>query len=189
MTRIQPWNEEFFHPLEVLKHEDPSRWLPHSRPAPDDWSVVWERSASGYRLPTEAEWQVACRAGTSAPQYGPLASIAWFDANSGMRLQPTGLKDPNNWGLHDMLGGVWEWCWDPYDPSCTAPTASSGAGAGQIPTGVAEPGCAERLIPQHASTTLAFASPARSRHKSASRPYLSGSSRSRTCCRGEAPQV
>jgi sulfatase modifying factor 1 len=78
--------------------------------------VTWDRAADGYRLPTEAEWEHACRAGTSGPRYGPLDDIAWHRGNSGERPHPVGTLLPNSWGLHDMLGNVWEWCWDFYDP-------------------------------------------------------------------------
>lgn len=90
-------------------------WVPHDRPAPDDVHVTWDREADGYRLPTEAEWELACRAGTPGPRYGDLDDIAWYRGNSGDRPHPVGTKRPNPWGLHDMLGGVWEWCWDLYD--------------------------------------------------------------------------
>ncbi|MFF0742734.1 formylglycine-generating enzyme family protein [Streptomyces sp. NPDC004111] len=76
----------------------------------------WDSSADGYRLPTEAEWEYACRAGTTGPRYGPLDDIAWHRANSDDRLHEVGGRQPNAWGLHDMLGNVWEWCWDLYDP-------------------------------------------------------------------------
>ena len=77
--------------------------------------VTWDRAAAGYRLPTEAEWEHACRAGTTGARYGPLDDIAWYRGNSGERLPEAGRKAPNAWGLHDMLGTVWEWCWDVYD--------------------------------------------------------------------------
>jgi formylglycine-generating enzyme required for sulfatase activity len=72
--------------------------------------------ADGYRLPNEAEREYACRAGTRGPRYGHLDDIAWFAENSGGRPQPVGGKQPNAWGLYDMLGNVWEWCCDQYDP-------------------------------------------------------------------------
>lgn len=65
-----------------------------------------------YRLPTETEWEYACRAGTSGATYGPLDSIAWHFGNSDLRPHPVGAKAPNPWGFHDMLGNVWEVCQD-----------------------------------------------------------------------------
>jgi sulfatase modifying factor 1 len=72
-------------------------------------------TADGYRLPTEAEWEHACRGGTSGPRYGPLDDIAWYRGNSEERVHDVGGKLPNAWGLYDMLGNVWDWCWDIYD--------------------------------------------------------------------------
>ena len=67
-----------------------------------------------YRLPTEAEWEYAARAGTTGDRYGNLDAIAWYRDNSGNRTHPVGQKAPNAWGLHDMLGNVWEWVADRY---------------------------------------------------------------------------
>ncbi len=71
------------------------------------------------RLPTEAEWEYACRGGSAAPTPARLDStglavVAWFADNSGLRTQPVGQKAPNGFGLYDMLGNVWEWCGDAY---------------------------------------------------------------------------
>jgi formylglycine-generating enzyme len=76
--------------------------------------VEYHSSANGYRLPTEAEWQFACVAGTVAQK--ELDSIAWYRANSAQSVHPVGQKQPNAWGLYDMIGNVWEWCWDVFDP-------------------------------------------------------------------------
>lgn len=77
--------------------------------------VEWDAAVDGYRLPTEAEWEHACRAGTTGPRYGPLDEIAWYRGNSDERIHEVGGKRPNAWGVYDMLGNAWDWCWDIYD--------------------------------------------------------------------------
>lgn len=81
-----------------------------------------------YRLPTEAEWEYACRAGT-ATRYGDgsLDDVAWYAANSGNRVHDVAARKPNRWGLYDMLGNVWQWCsdgWGTYDGDGVDPKGS-----------------------------------------------------------------
>jgi formylglycine-generating enzyme required for sulfatase activity len=71
-------------------------------------------TAMGGRLPTEAEWEYAARAGSSAPYYGVISQIAWYASNSDDTPHPVGKKQPNAFGLYDMLGNVSEWVLDRY---------------------------------------------------------------------------
>lgn len=77
--------------------------------------ITFEKSANGFRLPTEAEWEYACKAGETGIRYGALNEIAWYKDNSDNKTHNVGQKSPNAWGLYDMLGNVWEWCSDIYD--------------------------------------------------------------------------
>ena len=104
----------------------------------EEKNVSWNRGATGYRLPTEAEWEYACRAGTTTP-YNTGNNITTEQANYNGKIffntdatSPVGSFAANPWGLYDMHGNVWEWCWDWFGnyPSAaqTDPVgASSGA--------------------------------------------------------------
>jgi formylglycine-generating enzyme required for sulfatase activity len=111
---------------------------------PVRWVVTWNRGANGYRLPTEAEWEYACRAGTTTPfntGNNITTDQANYDGNYPYngnakgtyreKTMPVGSFAPNAWGLYDMHGNVWEWCWDWYGGySRGSQTDPEGAGTG-----------------------------------------------------------
>ena len=107
-------------------------------------NVEWITASPGFRLPTEAEWEYACRAGTSSAfscgdLESALDSVAWYDNNSEGETHRVKGKRPNAWGLYDMHGNVWELVWDAYKkypvrPSID-PAVSSGKGAGRVMRG------------------------------------------------------
>jgi formylglycine-generating enzyme required for sulfatase activity len=83
-------------------------------------SVTWDDcqefcEKSGLSLPSEAQWEYACRAGTTGPFAGVLDELGWCSENSQSRTHAVGEKRPNGFGLHDMHGNVWEWCLDAYE--------------------------------------------------------------------------
>ncbi|NQT12862.1 MAG: SUMF1/EgtB/PvdO family nonheme iron enzyme [Planctomycetes bacterium] len=113
-------------PVEQIRWANAARYcnarsrLEGFRPAydPETWQCDFE--ADGYRLPTEAEWEYAARAGGKGDySFGPspreLKEHAWFKENCTRRPQAVGSREPNAWGLFDVHGNVWEWCNDFYD--------------------------------------------------------------------------
>jgi formylglycine-generating enzyme required for sulfatase activity len=102
---------------EKLMKTNPSSFKGADRPVE---SVSWDQAkafceAAGLRLPTEAEWEYAARAGSKESRYGALDQVGWYGSNSKGQTQPVAAKSPNAWGLYDMLGNVWEWTADWYD--------------------------------------------------------------------------
>ncbi|MBM4342798.1 MAG: SUMF1/EgtB/PvdO family nonheme iron enzyme [Deltaproteobacteria bacterium] len=79
-------------------------------------AVVWNGGpgCKGFRLPTEAEWEYAARAGHPGMRHGDANAVSWYDENANLRIHSVQRKQPNAWGLYDMLGNVAEWVWDWY---------------------------------------------------------------------------
>jgi formylglycine-generating enzyme required for sulfatase activity len=108
------WNEavDFCNQLSKLERLSPA-YLSTSR------GVKWDRDSNGYRLPTEAEWEYFARANTLYDYSGSdeLNDIAWYQENSEQRTHTVAQKEANAWGLYDVSGNLWEWCFDTYKAS------------------------------------------------------------------------
>ncbi len=116
------------HPVETVSWDDAQVFLA---------ALNTEVPGLDARLPTEAQWEYAARAGTETPRYGPLDEVAWWVDNSEGTTHPVATKVPNAWGLYDMLGNVYEWCQDYFDGDQYAAQAIPGT-AIEDPTGPAE---------------------------------------------------
>ncbi|MHC4180545.1 MAG: formylglycine-generating enzyme family protein [Planctomycetota bacterium] len=115
--------QESDRPVERVSWYDATQYC-NARSLREDLQPCYDREtlkcdfgADGYRLPTEAEWEYACRAGTATgwsfgSGAGKLKRHAWFKGNSAKTTHPVRQKSPNPWGLYDMHGNVWEWCND-----------------------------------------------------------------------------
>lgn len=123
-------------------------------PEARDVTCDWE--ADGYRLPSEAEWEYACRAGTTGERYGDLDAIAWHHGNSGGAPHDVATREPNAWGFYDTIGNAWEWCWDVYDPKVYGPyRVFRGGGWNDRPRGL-RASCRRRSHPTFRVDDLGF---------------------------------
>ena len=109
------WRGQRNLPVEQVSWEDAQEFL---------WRLNTEEGVARYRLPTEAEWEYAARAGTTtAYSFGSdvsrLDEYAWYGGNAAHTSHPVGQLKPNAWGLHDMHGNVWEWVHDWYETYLT----------------------------------------------------------------------
>jgi formylglycine-generating enzyme required for sulfatase activity len=105
-------NENADLPVEMVSWDDAVEFCKKLSELPDE-----KKAGRVYRLPTEAEWEYACRAGSKTAysfddEEGLLPEYGWFNRNSSRRTHTVGLLEPNAWGLYDMHGNVWEWCSD-----------------------------------------------------------------------------
>jgi len=123
------WQDQPRKPVERVRWRDAKQYcnerslLEGLKPCYNEKTLDWDcdYTASGYRLPTEAEWEYACRAGrpeaADSGLAGQLRQQAWFAENADQKTHAVGQKRPNRWGLHDLYGNVSEWCEDVYDPA------------------------------------------------------------------------
>ena len=140
------WQENPRTPVERVRWRDAKQYcnerskLDGLKPCYNEKTVEWDcdYAANGYRLPTEAEWEYAARAGKDLPfDFGSadkLGQYAWYAENADRQTHPVGQKKPNGWGLYDMYGNVSQWCEDVYSPEYykqsppTDPTGPAGSG-------------------------------------------------------------
>ena len=123
------WQDNPKKPVERVRWRDAKQYcnerslLEGLKPCYNEKTADWDcdYAANGYRLPTEAEWEFACRAGTDGPygfgQADKLRQFAWSGENAEEKTHVVGQKKPNAWGIFDLYGNVSEWCEDVYSPT------------------------------------------------------------------------
>jgi formylglycine-generating enzyme required for sulfatase activity len=123
------WQESPLKPVERVRWRDAKRYcnersmLEQLQPCYNEKTADWDcdYAANGYRLPTEAEWEYACRAGTAGSydfeRVDKLRQYAWFSEDAEQQTHVVGQKKPNGFGIYDLYGNVSEWCEDVYSPT------------------------------------------------------------------------
>jgi len=127
--------------VEGISNTNAGAWLHTEVPTSNNatWNAVTaDWTTNGYRLPTDAQWEFAARGGNSSEGYtysgsNDVGEVAWYSANSGSKTHEVGKKAPNELGIYDMSGNLWEWCWDRYENYPSGPvTDYTGAVSGSF---------------------------------------------------------
>jgi formylglycine-generating enzyme required for sulfatase activity len=151
LARTPVTNSQYAEYLAATNAPEPEYWHDHDFNDPDQpvVGVSWQEAQeycrwAGLSLPTEAQWEYACRAGTSTQFWSgdteeDLTRVGWYAGNSGRRLHRVGEKEPNGFGLHDIHGNIWEWCEDGWTDDYEGARRRRGDGLRILP---------ERILPE-----------------------------------------